>query len=272
MGGKSSARNPQLRLAIQLLRFADQRTIMLTGCVLQNTAFASECEALRARVDSPTAVQSEAGAQIQARLWGPGAPDRQLIEDFITLAYEREFGASVEVNYPILIGLCDRVGRIRAGVGMRMANREKLFLEQYLHLPVEVALSQKLFHRVERNVIVELGSFASAGLNMSLYLCGAAAAYLETRGFEFGLVTATEKMNRLFKMFDIHTQAICPAQKHDLLDQAVNWGTYYSCNPKVIVGSVQQCLAAVLKSGTVQNNSHRRATLYSIINQISGQA
>lgn len=245
---------------------------MLTSCVLQNTVLARECEALGARVNSPIASQSEAGAQIRVRLWGPGAPDRQLIEDFIMLAYEQEFDASIEVNYPILIGLCDKVGRIRAGVGMRVASCEKLFLEQYLHLPVEITLGQNLPHQVERNVIVELGSFASTGLNMSLYLLGATAAYLATRGFEFGLVTATDKMNRLFKMFDFDTQVICRAQKHDLLDQAMNWGTYYSYNPKVIVGSIQQCLTAVLELGTIQNNSRRRATLYSIINQVSVQA
>lgn len=272
MGNKSSARNPQLRLAIQLVRFVDQRTIMLTSCVLQNTVFASECEALGARLDSPTAVRSEAGAQIQVRLWGPSAPDRQMIEDFIALAYEQEFDASIEVNYPILIGLCDSAGQIRAGVGMRMASCENLFLEQYLDLPVEITLGQNLPHQVERNVIVELGSFASTGLNMSLYLLAAAAAYLATRGYEFGLVTATDKMNRLFKMFDFHTQVICRAQKHDLLDQAMNWGTYYSHNPRVIAGSIQQCLAAVLESGTIQNSSRRRATLYSIINQVSVQA
>lgn len=254
------------------MRFVGQRTIMLISCVLQNTVLASECEALGARIDSPPAVQSEAGAQIQVRLWGPGAPDRQLIEDFIMLAYEQEFDASIEVNYPILIGLCDGVGRIRAAVGMRMANCEKLFLEQYLHLPVEITLGQNLSHQVERNAIVELGSFASTGLNMSLYLLGAAAAYLATRGIEFGLVTATDKMNRLFKIFDFHTQVICRAKKHDLLDQAVNWGTYYSCNPKVIVGSIQQCLTAVLESGTTQKNSRRRATLNSIISQVSIQA
>lgn len=259
-------------MAIQLVRFVDQRRIMLTSCVLQNTVFASECEALGACLDSPTAVRSEARAQAQVRLWGPGAPDRQLIEDFITLAFEREFGASIEVNYPILIGLCDRAGRIRAGVGMRMASCEKLFLEQYLDMPVEITLGQNLLHQVERNVVVELGSFASTGLNMSLYLLGAAAAYLATRGFEFGLVTATDKMNRLFKMFDFHTQVICRAQKHDLLNQAMNWGTYYSCDPKVIVGSIQQCLAAVLESDTIRNNSRRRATLHSIINQVSVQA
>lgn len=217
-------------------------------------------------------MRSEAGEQIQVRLWGPGAPGRQLIEDFIALAYEQEFGASIEVNYPILIGLCDRAGRIRAGVGMRMASREKLFLEQYLDLPVEITLEQNLSHQVERNVIVELGGFASTGMNMSLYLLGAAAAYLATRGNEFGLVTATDKMNRLFKMFHFHTQVICRAQKHALRDQAMNWGTYYSHNPKVIVGSIQQCLAAMLESGTIPNNSRRRTILNGIINQVLVQA
>lgn len=259
-------------LAIQPVHFSGQRTMMLTSCILRNTLSAPECQILGPRVDSPTTMRSEAGAQIQVRLCGPGAPGRQLIEDFIALAYEHEFDASIKVNYPILIGLCDKAGRIRAGVGMRMASCENLFLEQYLDLPVEITLGQNLPRQVERDAIVELGSFASTGLNMSLYLLAAAAAYLATRGYEFGLVTATDKMNRLFKIFDFHTQVICRAQKHDLVDQAMNWGTYYSQNPRVIAGSIQQCLAAVLESGTVQSSSHRRETLYSIINQVSVQA
>jgi Thermostable hemolysin len=127
---------------------------------------------------------------------------------------------------------------------------------------------KKFFDRpVSRDVIVELGSFASTGFTMSAYLLGAVSAYLAARGVEVALATATNKLNRLFAIFDLHTEVICLAGRAALQDQQADWGSYYAADPRVVVGSTRQCLAAVIKSLATQNTPKRSAALASLIAQ-----
>jgi Thermostable hemolysin len=204
-----------------------------------------------------------AARQFVVRLWNVGSTDRGKAEKFIAGSFEKEFSASVVVDYPLLLGLTDRRGHIAAAVGLRQAKDETLFLEQYLSHPVEFAASRFAARGIERKSIVELGSFASTSNTASFLLIGAAAAYLMRHGLEFGLVTATEKMSRLFKLCNFDTQILCPARKDALRGSRANWGTYYDCAPQVVIGSVRRCLGAIMCSTTV-----RRTRLAGIFSQV----
>jgi len=244
-----------------------RHAIMFAGSVLPHTDFAPGCDVTVALANAQTLLARNANSPFELQLWTRGATGREPVEDFIARAYAREFAASIAVHYPLLISVSDGIGGICAAVGVRMACDEALFLEQYLDRPVEATLRHVLDRHVGRDVIVELGSFASTGFNMSVYLLGAVSAYLSTRGFEVGLVTATDKLSRLFDIFDFPTQVICPAGREALRDQTEDWGTYYSRNPRVIAGSIGQCLAAVLKSVAVQSAPKRHAAMNCLLAQ-----
>jgi hypothetical protein len=240
---------------------------MLLQLALPSTAPVAECDPPKQLADALPVLRRQGSPPFQLQLWGRNSSGRSAVEAFIANAYEREFAATVKVQFPTLIGLHDRSGRLRAAVGLRTARGEALFLEQYLGQPVELALNKFFDPPVSRDVIVELGSFASTGFTMSVYLLGAVSAYLATRGVEVALATATNKLNRLFAIFDLHTQVICPAGRAALQDQQTDWGSYYAADPHVVVGSTRQCLAAIVKSVASQNTPKRSAALACLIAQ-----
>ena len=205
---------------------------------------------------------------ISIRVLNGHSPDFQPAKNFISKAYELEFGASIEVNYPTLISVYDGCGKILAAVGLRRAGDEPLFLEQYIKQPLESALFPFAPHDINRKAIAELGSFATSRSSASIYLMGATAAYLVMQKVEYASVTATDKLVRLFGLFNFDIRVICPAQKSALHCNDVDWGSYYDCNPQVAIGSVQQCLCSIMQCYIVRNSPARSATLNRVIRQI----
>jgi hypothetical protein len=57
---------------------------------------------------------------------------RSSIETFIASGYRQAFGSTVVVDHPLLISLHATSGAIVAAVGLRWADENDLFLEQYL--------------------------------------------------------------------------------------------------------------------------------------------
>ena len=193
---------------------------------------------------------------------GTGDPARCFIE----ARYRECFGSSIGVRYPRLLVLTEG-GRVAAAVGIRRAAESRLFLEQYLDVPVEQAISTVSGRTVRREGLVELGSLAATSSRAAVYLIAAMAAFMTQQGFEYALVTSTDRLRRLFEHFDFALGCLAEARKESLQDGGSGWGDYYDHAPRVLAGSVAQCFGAVLHSRDRQGNAARTRTVDDLIAQ-----
>jgi hypothetical protein len=70
-----------------------------------------------------------------------GENGREALESFIATRFRDSHEACVRHYMPALIGLEDSHGELRCAIGYRSAAAEPLFLEQYLNVPIEHAIS-----------------------------------------------------------------------------------------------------------------------------------
>ena len=84
----------------------------------------------------------QSGAAPQFTVCRATDPGRAEIEAFIRDVYARRFGAQVRHFMPVLACLRDATG-IVAAAGYRDARQSPLFLERYLHAPVEALLASR---------------------------------------------------------------------------------------------------------------------------------
>ena len=160
--------------------------------------------------------------------------ERRTVEDFIIDIYGRSYGAKIGVHYPILMSVRDDSNRILAALGFRYADREQLFLEQYLEYPVETVL------KTPRRDIVEIGNLASAGGGASLFLFAALSAYLEHRSMRYAVITGTNFIEKRLRSLGLRPRRLAPADPARLLQKDENWGTYYETAPHVLAGDIDE--------------------------------
>ncbi len=176
-------------------------------------------------------------------------PDRERVERFIERRYEECYGSTIQRHYPTLMSVRDESDRIIAAVGARLAADEKLFLEAYLARPVETALRDATGKAVARDRIVEIGNLVSAGRGASVFLFIALAAYLRHQSLDYAVVTATKSLRRSFSLFGLGALELATARPELLADRGASWGSYYTREPKVLVGAISsgfRCLEQFL--------------------------
>lgn len=178
-----------------------------------------------------------AGVSITRR----GDPGRREAELLIEAAYERKYGACVADHYPNLISVASAGGEIIASVGFRTASEEPLFLEAYLDITIETALSAAAGRDVERAEIVEIGSLAATSHGASPFLFVTLAALLRYRGFTFAAATATRALRRSIEALDFPLMTLGSADPWRLADRGAAWGSYYAAQPRIVAGDIAQC-------------------------------
>ena len=191
---------------------------------------------------------------------------------FIEARYREFFGSNVGVRYPRLLVLSDGAGHVAAAGGIRRAAESSLFLEQYLDKPVEQAIAALSGRPVARHGLVELGSLAAVSSRAAMYLIAAMAAFMKQQGFDYALVTSTDRLRRLFGHFDFALRCLGDARKDALADGGDGWGHYYDHAPRVLAGSVAQCFAAVVQGRDRQGNAGRTRTVDDLIAQAQALA
>ena len=151
--------------------------------------------------------------------------------------YGRAFRCVIRNHYPNLIGLRDAHGSIQAAAGFRFADREPLFLEQYLDQPIEAALLSR-FGAVPRDRIVEVGNLAGRRPAASLRLFLALARRLRLEGATHVVATATRQLRRTFWRLGLDPASLTRADPSRLADGGVDWGAYYARDPVVLAGAI----------------------------------
>lgn len=169
--------------------------------------------------------------------------ERARTEQFIAGRYKRDFGARIEAFMPRLFSLRAAApgghdAPIEGALGLRSAHG-RLFVEQYLDVPIEQAIGAATGERVERSSIVEVGHFAGLrpGTMRAMILLLAERLYRE--GASWVAFAGTRALRNAFLRMNLEPIALCAAAC-DRLPEALRgaWGTYYRNDPWVYVGPV----------------------------------
>ncbi|MDR2838896.1 MAG: thermostable hemolysin [Azonexus sp.] len=179
-----------------------------------------------------------------------GSPRRRQAEDFVRQTFAQSYGARISAFAPNLMQI-ERDGSTVAVAGWRSAGDERLFLECYLDVPVNVAVARLAGHPVRRSRIAEVGNLASARSGGSINVILALARHLDQLGFEWVVFTATQELIGIFRKLGLSLLALAPADPARLPEPADDWGSYYDNAPVVVAGRIRLALEHSQKYGCV---------------------
>ena len=173
-------------------------------------------------------------------LCDPTSSARYEIERFIELQFFKGYGAELSEYLPWFVTMSLQSG-LTAASGFALAvDKTPFFLERYLRVPIEQALSDQLKSSVSRVRIAEVGNLAGSGvesgsIGSSRLLYIVLASTLAAAGLEWMVFTATAPLLHSLARLGLKPIDIGPASQLSL-DEAERgrWGSYYEHNPRVI--------------------------------------
>lgn len=166
-------------------------------------------------------------------------PLRARFEAFIEAQFEAAYGARLAGHFPLIAGLATRNGPVLAAAGVRFAEDDPLFLEQYLDEPVEQAIAAAFGRPVARDSVVEIGSLASSDPAASLQLFTALVAWLSgVCGRRFAVATVRPELARMLGRSGFGLRPVAEADPERLGAAANDWGRYYDRTPQVYAGEI----------------------------------
>ena len=196
---------------------------------------------LNAFASCDAAHSPEAAPTLRLNVYGLAHPGRSEVEAFIRRIYAERYGAVLKVFAPRLVGLCDPIDGLVAAAGYRSASAEPLFLERYLHAPVETLLAAHAA-QPRRDAIAEVGHLAAARAGEGRRLIMKLGPHLAGQGFEWVVSTLTAQLRHLFLRIGVTPLALGVADPAMLGDAARDWGRYYEHDPVVLAGHLPQAL------------------------------
>ena len=163
------------------------------------------------------------------------ADDRIEIEQFISDAFYRAYGAKIRRFKPCLMSLRDPQHKLVAACGFRSATLETLFLETYLDQPVETALSECTGLPVKRSEIVGVGNFSVAEPGVARCLINAIVEQLHASSKQWAVFTAVPLVRNAFIKMKLHPVILGDARMSRLpTEEQAEWGSYYTHNPQIM--------------------------------------
>jgi hypothetical protein len=163
------------------------------------------------------------------------APCRGEVEGFIATVFKETYNANITQFMPELIALRDSQGVLMAAFGMRKAANEQLFLEQYLDIPIEVLMTERLGKNISRDEITCIGNLAVANPRNAGVLIAHVIQHSLDIGIEWAVATAHHSLqNGLIKGGrDVYPLHLADKMRLSITEQAV-WGSYYDHMPQVV--------------------------------------
>ncbi len=206
-------------------------------------------QAFAALESTPTIIDEsrEAGA---LRLEPVEGERRLALERFIAQRFAEVYGARIRTFMPRLYGLSRSDAQPwRAAFGLRPAQDERLFLEQYLAVPVERAIRMAFDTAASREQIVEVGNLAGAGPGALRDLIPVLTEHLYLGGARWVAFTGSAPLCNgfarlglpLYRIASARPDCLPPAERSD-------WGSYYEVEPAVMIGDVAAGHASLLRS------------------------
>lgn len=186
------------------------------------------------------------------RCFGPVAPERAAIEDFIAARYSAAFGATLRRFMPWLATFEDDAGELHAALGLRAADHEPLFIERYLDLPVEEAIGALCGAAVPRASIIEVGNFAARHAGDTRRMIHALVERLADCDYRHVVFAATAGLRNAFARLGLAPVALASADPLRLGAERADWGNYYAGDPQVLVGDLESGFAWLAARGTAR--------------------
>lgn len=199
---------------------------------------------------------------MQVGLLDEHAAGRHSVESFIHQHYARAYDADVRHFLPRLLVLHDDT-ELQAALGFKRARGNRLFLEQYLDVSIEAALSLRLGRYVPRHGLVEVGNLVTAHAGGARWLITALTAYLKGAGYDWAVFTAVTALRNAFTRLGIELVPLAPADPMRLVpEERARWGSYYATEPMVMAASVHQSHDALQGKLLQGDNGNRWLSLW----------
>ncbi|SFM46110.1 thermostable hemolysin [Marinobacter pelagius] len=180
------------------------------------------------------------------------APETAMAETvagFIRRRFLQAYGADPALRIPSLLALTTSQGSLLAAVGVRNAGRERLFLEDYLSVPVEAVMP---LPGTERLKIAEIAHLAGVEAGVSRYLFASLSVWLDSAGYDWVVCTGTDQLRNSFHRLGIGTQVLAKADPARLPDGGAGWGRYYDHHPVVMAIHVAEGMSAMRQAGLLR--------------------
>lgn len=178
------------------------------------------------------------GNGLEFHNFSQGDKGRSSVEQHILNSYQGKFNASLVHFMPTLVS-ANLPGRApHLSFGLSGADEHSLYLENYLPVPVEQALSQVVNSRVERHTIVEIGNLAFADTATIRDDLIAIAHYCYGLGYQYVVCTATRMLRLVFLKAGIKPIYLGEASPDDAPRDGTHWGAYYETAPQIIGGNI----------------------------------
>lgn len=163
------------------------------------------------------------------------ASDRKEVEQFIHSVFATNHGANVQHFMPQLVSLRNANGELVAAFGLRKAECEPLFLEQYLETPIESVLSNRFNKAITRNQITEIGNLAVSNPRNAGVLIAHVIQHSLDIGVEWCVATAHHRLQNGLIKGGRDVYALAAADKNRLAPtELASWGSYYENQPQVV--------------------------------------
>lgn len=171
------------------------------------------------------------------------------VAGFIRRRFLHAYGAEPSLRIPSLLALTTAQGSLLAAVGVRNAALERLFLEDYLTVPVEAVMP---FPGIERCRIAEIAHLAGVEAGVSRYLFASLSVWLDGAGYDWVVCTGTDQLRNSFHRLGIATQVLADADPARLPDGGAGWGRYYDHHPVVMAIRVAEGISALRSAGLLR--------------------
>jgi hypothetical protein len=165
-------------------------------------------------------------------------PRRTCLERFIAEVYLRRYGARINHFAEQLIAFQDEAGNWLAAAGYTPATDAPLFVEQYLDVPVEEALTARIGAPVARHQVVEAGNLAAVGPGAARNMIVALAVLLHRLQLGWVVLTGTRTLRNAFFRLGLVPLALVHASPQRLPDRGSSWGSYYQMDPTVVAADI----------------------------------
>ena len=173
---------------------------------------------------------------------------RRDTELFIHQRFAEAHNADIQQFMPILLCLKDKFLSPRAALGLRPAQGDKLFLENYFSEPIENVISGKVSRSIQRSEIIEAGNLAIGEKGDARALIIAMTAFLSAANIKWVCFTIGPVLINSFTRLGIPLIELGPARL-DMLprEEQSAWGDYYDQKPKVMAGCLSDARDFLLR-------------------------
>lgn len=182
---------------------------------------------------------------LQLNLLSPVDAERISAEQFINEGYAKHFGAHLAEFSPIILTVKDFLNnRVLGAVGLRYADGQPLFSENYLSESIESLLTDKTNQRVKRKQIIELSHFVvdkNTDVNEVFPMIG---QFLKTLDVDWAVYTLSRPIKSAFQRLGIQLTHLQHAYAGAVKGGKTDWGHYYDFKPAVYFSSISENMNA----------------------------